>query len=62
MGRVNYGYKLQAPTQKKGIRTGVMVDIHFESGWEQYALDFKNIEELDFSGDWIRDTPSFYRY
>lgn len=61
-GRVNYGYKLQAPTQKKGIRTGVMVDIHFESGWEQYALDFKNIEELDFSGDWIRDTPSFYRY
>lgn len=31
MGRVNYGYKLQAPTQKKGIRTGVMVDIHFEA-------------------------------
>lgn len=39
-----------------------MVDIHFESGWEQYALDFKNIENVNFSGEWIRDTPSFYRY
>ena len=62
MGRVNYGYKLQAPTQKKGIRTGVMVDLHFESGWEQYALDFEQIGNVDFSGEWHRDTPAFYRY
>lgn len=62
MGRVNYGYKLQAPTQKKGIRTGVMVDLHFESGWEQYALPLDNVEKVDFSSEWHRDTPSFYRY
>ena len=62
MGRVNYGYKLQAPTQKKGIRTGVMVDLHFESGWEQYALTFDTIGQVDFTKEWIRDTPSFYRY
>lgn len=62
MGRVNYGYKLQAPTQSKGIRTGVMVDIHFESGWEQYALPLDHVEQVDFSGEWRADTPAFYRY
>ena len=62
MGRVNYGYKLQAPTQSKGIRTGVMVDIHFESGWEQYALPLDHVEQVDFSGEWKADTPAFYRY
>lgn len=62
IGRVNYGYKLQAPTQRKGIRTGVMVDIHFVSGWEQYALPLDNVERVDFSKEWKKDTPSFYRY
>lgn len=62
MGRVNYGYKLQAPTQKKGIRTGVMVDIHFETGWEQYALPLDNVEKIDFNGEWQKDAPAFYRY
>ena len=62
MGRVNYGYKLPAPTQSKGIRAGVMVDLHFESGWEQYALEFDTVDLLDFSGQWIADTPSFYQY
>lgn len=62
MGRVNYGYKLFAPTQKKGIRSGVMVDIHFETGWEQYALPLDNIEKIDFSGSWKKDDPSFLRY
>lgn len=62
MGRVNYGYKLQAPTQKKGIRTGVMTDIHFESGWEQYALPLDNVGKIDFSGGWKQYDPAFYRY
>lgn len=62
MGRVNYGYKLQAPTQRKGIRTGVMVDIHFESGWEQYALPLDRVDQVDFSKEWKKDTPAFYRY
>lgn len=48
LGRVNYGYRLLSPTQKKGIRSGVMVDLHFESGWEQYALDLKDISRIAF--------------
>lgn len=67
MGRVNYGYKLLSPTQKKGIRSGVMVDLHFESGWEQYPLDLKDISGIVFqdiadqklSGEIL---PRFLRY
>lgn len=40
MGRVNYGHKLLADTQRKGIRTGVCLDLHFKLNWKQYALDF----------------------
>ncbi|MCZ1483972.1 glycosyl hydrolase, family 35, partial [Enterococcus faecium] len=36
MGRVNYGHKLLADTQRKGIRTGVMSDLHFITEWTQY--------------------------
>lgn len=62
MGRVNYGYKLFSPSQKKGIRSGVMVDIHFESDWKQYALEFDDISKVSFKGEWKENTPSFYRY
>lgn len=62
MGRVNYGYKMVSPTQKKGIRSGVRVDIHFESGWDQYALDLHDISKVDYSGEWIEGTPTFYEY
>lgn len=62
MGRVNYGYKLLSPTQKKGIRSGLMVDIHFETNWKQYPLPLDNIENVDFSKDWQENTPSFYQF
>lgn len=62
VGRVNYGYKLQECSQVKGIRIGVMADIHFETGFEQYALSLDNIKDVDFSSKWIENTPSFYRY
>lgn len=62
MGRVNYGYKLQAPTQSKGIRGGVMVDIHFESGWEQYPLSLDRVDQLSFQGEWKEGMPGFFRY
>ena len=62
VGRVNYGYKLQECSQVKGIRIGVMADIHFETGFEQYALPLDNIKDVDFSSKWIENTPSFYRY
>lgn len=39
-GRVNYGYKLQAPSQRKGIKGGVMVDHQFQINWQQILVDF----------------------
>ena len=33
MGRVNYGHKFLADTQRKGIRTGVCKDLHFLLNW-----------------------------
>jgi len=32
LGRVNYGFKLNRPTQAKGIRGGIMQDIHYFIG------------------------------
>ena len=43
MGRVNYGFKLNAPSQSKGIKGGVMVNIHFHKGWSQYSLPFDKV-------------------
>ena len=48
MGRVNYGHKLLADSQHKGIRTGVCVDLHFHLHWKQYPLDLQDISQLDF--------------
>jgi beta-galactosidase len=62
MGRVNYGHKLLADTQRKGIRTGVMADLHFITQWTQYPLPLDNIEKIDFSGEWETGQPSFYAY
>lgn len=63
MGRVNYGSKLLAETQRKGIRRGVMSDLHFIINWEQYPLTFDDISMIDFSmEDFKEGQPSFYRY
>lgn len=62
MGRVNYGAKLLADTQEKGIRTGVMSDIHFILDWNQYALDFSRIGAIDFNKAWKEGVPGFYKY
>ncbi|MBD5068914.1 MAG: beta-galactosidase [Lactobacillus sp.] len=62
MGRVNYGSKLTAQTQQKGIRTGVMVDLHFVSDWQQYALDLSKLAQLDYKRPYLQQTPSFYKY
>ncbi|MDJ1476909.1 beta-galactosidase [Bacillus sp. LS15-K4] len=62
MGRVNYGARLLSPTQRKGISSGVMIDIHLQSSWEHYALEFDNLDEVDFNGQWEPNTPSFYEY
>ncbi|MGX7245567.1 glycoside hydrolase family 35 protein [Enterococcus quebecensis] len=62
MGRVNYGHKLFADTQRKGIRSGVMSDLHFICEWDQYSIDFTKIDFIDYTQTWIEGTPAFYRY
>lgn len=62
MGRVNYGHKLLANTQQKGIRTGIMSDLHFILDWEQYCLEFSKPLAIDYSKKWKEKTPSFYKY
>ena len=62
MGRDNYGHKLLADTQRKGIRTGVCIDLHFKLYWKQYALDFSQLDRLDFSKEWQEGQPAFYQF
>lgn len=62
LGRVNYGHKLIAPSQRKGIRSGVMLDHHYRSDWDHYLLPLENIEEIDFTKPWHEDTPAFYEF
>ncbi|MBO0441124.1 glycoside hydrolase family 35 protein [Candidatus Enterococcus ikei] len=62
MGRVNYGHKLLADTQRKGIRSGVMSDLHFICEWDQYSLDFSKLDGIDYKQPWIEGTPAFYQY
>lgn len=62
MGRVNYGHKFLADTQRKGIRTGVCVDLHFVLGWEAYRLGLDDVSNIDYSAGWAEGTPSFSRF
>ncbi|MBO0476979.1 beta-galactosidase [Vagococcus sp. DIV0080] len=62
MGRVNYGHKLLTDTQRKGLRQGVMSDIHFMLEWHHYVLDFETTDFIDFSRQWQAGTPSFYQF
>ncbi|MBP2620982.1 glycoside hydrolase family 35 protein [Streptococcus panodentis] len=62
MGRVNYGHKLLAETQRKGIRTGVCKDLHFLLHWQHYPLPLDRTDRIDFSKDWQQDQPAFYAF
>lgn len=65
LGRVNYGFKLQAPSQRKGIRRGIMHDMHFHKGISHYPLGFDRemIEKLSFTGPKSSHSgPSFYQF
>ncbi|MDO4428806.1 MAG: beta-galactosidase [Atopobiaceae bacterium] len=62
MGRVNYGHKFLADTQRKGIRTGVCVDLHFVLGWEAYRLSLEDLSKIDYAAGWAAGTPSFSRF
>lgn len=62
MGRVNYGHKLTAPTQYKGLGRGVIADLHFIGQWDMYPLPLDRLEELAFTEEWDEEQPAFYRY
>lgn len=62
MGRVQYGHKFLAASQHKGIRTGVMADLHFVLNWQHYPLPLENLDQLDFSQGWSPHQPAFYQY
>lgn len=62
MSRVNYGHRLLAETQRKGIRQGVMSDLHFILEWDHYCLSFDEPFTIDFSKEWQAGQPAFYQY
>ncbi|MBD7915501.1 beta-galactosidase [Clostridium sp. Sa3CUN1] len=66
LGRVNYGHKLNSSTQRKGIKGGVMINNHFQSGWIQYPLPFSKemISKIKFEENIVSkvETPMFYRF
>lgn len=62
MGRNCYGPKLLAPTQSKGIRSGVMLDLHFLFDWQHFPLSLENIGNVDFAGEWQPGVPAFYAF
>ena len=63
LGRVNYGFKLNNPTQSKGIRGGVMQDIHFHQGYQHYPLTFsqEQLAKIDYTAGKNPLQPSFYQ-
>ncbi|MEG1311407.1 MAG: beta-galactosidase [Romboutsia sp.] len=62
VGRINYSPNLLSPTQRKGIKGGVAIDIHLHNGWEHYCLELDNIDKVDFKGKYKENTPAFYEY
>ena len=62
MGRVNYGHKLEAATQRKGLGRGAMADLHYIGQWSHYCLPLDSTEWIDFSKGWQSNQPAFYRY
>lgn len=62
LGRVNYGAKILSDSQRKGIRTGVMVDRHFHYGWQQWAFDFNHIGQINWSKPECSELPSLNRF
>ncbi|WP_253288748.1 beta-galactosidase family protein [Amphibacillus sp. MSJ-3] len=59
MGRANFGPYLNE--QRKGIRTGVMLDEYLHTGWEHYSLPLTNLEQVDFSKPYHQQQPAFYQ-
>lgn len=59
MGRVNFAQNLEH--QRKGISEGMVYNGHFQNEWEMYPLPLDNVEQIDFSKEYIKGNPAFYR-
>lgn len=62
LSRNNYGPKVVAPSQNKGIRGGVIEDIHYMANWNHYSVDFRELEAIDYGRDFNEATPSYYKF
>ncbi len=60
MGRVNFGPRLEH--QRKGIDQCVQINGHMHNYWKQYPLPLDNVEKIDFSKEYVENTPSFYKF
>ena len=60
--RNNYGPKVVAHSQNKGILSGVMEDIHYMSHFVHTPLDLEDVSMIDFNEDFDHTTPSFYKF
>lgn len=62
MGRENFGTGIE--TQRKGISGGVRLNDHRQFGFEIFPLEFdkKQLEKVDFDGDFVDGTPAFYSF
>lgn len=59
MGRSNFGPYLNE--QRKGIKTGVMLDEYLHTGWYHYPLPLSNLNQLDFAKGYQEGQPAFYQ-
>jgi len=60
MGRVNFGYNMNA--QQKGIRGPILLQGEIHQGVEVFPLGMSNLDTLDFSREYVANTPSFSRF
>lgn len=62
MGRENFGTGIE--TQRKGILGGVRLNDHRQFGFEIFPLelDEKQLDKIDFEGEFIQNTPAFYNF
>ena len=60
MGRVNFGPRMEH--QRKGIAQCVQLDGHMHNHWHQYTLPLDNIEKVDFTKEYEKGLPGFYRF
>ncbi len=60
MGRVNFGPRMEK--QRKGIDQCVQINGHMHNHWKQYTLPLDNVAQIDFSKEYIENTPAFYKF